>query len=259
YGPGHIECYTKSGVDKIAGYAKTNPTENDFGFQFYVKGGVAACTHEWDDGVVTTAATCTTAGVKTYTCAKCGETKTEEIPALGHIDENSDNVCDRCEADLTPSDYAIAESLAVGDKIVITVSYEGKNYAVANDNTTVSNALNAEEVTVSGSSLILPEGADVEWEVCAGSAEGTFTLKSSDGKYIYNTSSTAVSLQDTGSDLTITCGKDTSVLLLTSTATATTVRNLFLRMNNGVPQFRFYSTANSSTAGYSSVLTIWKG
>lgn len=39
-------------------------------------------THTWDEGTVTTAATVTTAGVKTYTCtAKCGATKTEEIPA----------------------------------------------------------------------------------------------------------------------------------------------------------------------------------
>ncbi|MGM9599375.1 MAG: S-layer homology domain-containing protein, partial [Faecousia sp.] len=41
YGPGHIECYAKSGVDKIAGFGKANPTETDFGFQFYVKGGTA--------------------------------------------------------------------------------------------------------------------------------------------------------------------------------------------------------------------------
>ena len=37
----------------------------------------------WDDGVVTTEPTCTTEGVKTYTCSN-GETKTETIPALGH-------------------------------------------------------------------------------------------------------------------------------------------------------------------------------
>lgn len=37
----------------------------------------------WDDGVVTTEPTCTTEGVKTYTCTN-GETRTESIPALGH-------------------------------------------------------------------------------------------------------------------------------------------------------------------------------
>ena len=42
------------------------------------------CEHTYNAGEVTTAATCTAAGVKTYTCTKCGTTKTEEIPALGH-------------------------------------------------------------------------------------------------------------------------------------------------------------------------------
>lgn len=42
------------------------------------------CEHEWDNGVETTPATCEAEGVKTFTCAKCGETKTEAIPALGH-------------------------------------------------------------------------------------------------------------------------------------------------------------------------------
>ena len=41
--------------------------------------------HTWDTGKVTKAATCTEKGERTYTCSKCGRTKTEEnIPALGH-------------------------------------------------------------------------------------------------------------------------------------------------------------------------------
>ena len=39
--------------------------------------------HSFDEGKVTKEATCTEKGVKTFTCS-CGETKTEEIPALGH-------------------------------------------------------------------------------------------------------------------------------------------------------------------------------
>ena len=38
--------------------------------------------HTWDEGKVTTPATCEKEGVKTYTC-ECGETKTEAIPATG--------------------------------------------------------------------------------------------------------------------------------------------------------------------------------
>lgn len=40
--------------------------------------------HVWDDGKVTTPATCEKEGVKTYTCADCGHTKTEAIKAAGH-------------------------------------------------------------------------------------------------------------------------------------------------------------------------------
>ena len=39
--------------------------------------------HSFDEGKVSTEPTCTEKGVKTFTCS-CGETKTEEIPALGH-------------------------------------------------------------------------------------------------------------------------------------------------------------------------------
>ena len=40
--------------------------------------------HSWNDGEVTTPATCTTDGVKTFTCKVCSETKTETIKAPGH-------------------------------------------------------------------------------------------------------------------------------------------------------------------------------
>ena len=42
------------------------------------------CTHTWDSGRVVTAATCTTSGSKRYNCTRCGNTKTETIPATGH-------------------------------------------------------------------------------------------------------------------------------------------------------------------------------
>ena len=42
--------------------------------------------HSWNDGEVTTPATCTTPGVRTYTCTKNpAHTKTEPIPALNHL------------------------------------------------------------------------------------------------------------------------------------------------------------------------------
>ena len=40
--------------------------------------------HAWNDGKITTPATCTIEGIKTYTCTSCGTTKTEAIAATGH-------------------------------------------------------------------------------------------------------------------------------------------------------------------------------
>ena len=40
--------------------------------------------HSWDSGTITTPATCTGDGVKTYTCKACQETKTEVVEKLGH-------------------------------------------------------------------------------------------------------------------------------------------------------------------------------
>lgn len=45
---------------------------------------IPALGHAWDDGVITTAPTCENAGVKTFTCTRCNETKTEVISATGH-------------------------------------------------------------------------------------------------------------------------------------------------------------------------------
>ena len=48
-------------------------------------GGVVADRgeHSWDEGRVTTPATCVDAGVRTYTCTVCHHTRTEPIPATG--------------------------------------------------------------------------------------------------------------------------------------------------------------------------------
>ena len=44
---------------------------------------VAACEHSYSSSI-TTAPTCDTAGVRTYTCSKCGDSYTEEITSTGH-------------------------------------------------------------------------------------------------------------------------------------------------------------------------------
>ena len=62
--------------------------------------------HQWDEGKVTTPATCTQDGVKTFTCSVCKQTKTETIKASGHQynttwikDETHHwHICSKCAA-----------------------------------------------------------------------------------------------------------------------------------------------------------------
>ena len=52
----------------------------------YVDTYVDALGHAWDNGKVTKEPTETETGVKTFTCTRCGETRTETIPATGSVD-----------------------------------------------------------------------------------------------------------------------------------------------------------------------------
>ena len=63
---------------------------NEWGGMNYNDNYTAPKGHSWDDGVITKAATYTENGIKTFKCKDCGETRTEEIPALNktyHIKE----------------------------------------------------------------------------------------------------------------------------------------------------------------------------
>ena len=65
---------------KVELAAKTNDKQ----FDFIVTYPVECTNHDWDEGIIATEPTCTTKGVKTYTCKNCKTTKTEEVNALGH-------------------------------------------------------------------------------------------------------------------------------------------------------------------------------
>ena len=53
--------------------------------------------HSFGNGKVESASTCTIQGRMTYTCTRCGMTKTEAIPALGHT-YGPNGKCIRCDA-----------------------------------------------------------------------------------------------------------------------------------------------------------------
>ena len=60
--------------------------------------------HTWNEGEITTPATCTTEGVKTYTCTGCGETKTEAV-AAAHTLAFVEKVEETCETDGVKAHY----------------------------------------------------------------------------------------------------------------------------------------------------------
>jgi len=55
--------------------------------------------YKWDSGVITKEPTCSEAGVKTYTCKECGNTKTEDIPMVDHDFQDSFTVDSKPTAD----------------------------------------------------------------------------------------------------------------------------------------------------------------
>ena len=94
-------------------------------------------THTWDAGVVTKEATCTEAGVKTFTCS-CGATYTEDIPAKGHNYNNG--VCSNCgdkqpEVKATEKAWDALDAKLAGIKgndgaVLVTAKREGTAYTL---------------------------------------------------------------------------------------------------------------------------------
>ena len=52
--------------------------------------------HTWNTGAITTQPTCTTTGVKTYTCTACNATKTESVAAKGHTEVKDAAIAATC-------------------------------------------------------------------------------------------------------------------------------------------------------------------
>lgn len=94
-------------------------------------------THTWDAVVVTKEATCTEAGVKTYTCS-CGAAYTEDIPAKGHNYNNG--VCSNCgdkqpEVKATEKAWDALDAKLAGIKgndgaVLVTAKREGTAYTL---------------------------------------------------------------------------------------------------------------------------------
>ena len=90
---GELNSANHKGANELEGAKDATCTENgatgtgkcsDCGAALEASEVIPALGHAWDEGVVTTSATCEKDGVLTYTCSRCGETETEVIPAKGH-------------------------------------------------------------------------------------------------------------------------------------------------------------------------------
>ncbi len=120
---------------------------------------IAALDHQWNDGEITTAATCTTDGVKTFTCTRegCGETKTETIPALGH-NYGADGKCTLCGAEKpSAKTYKLVTDVAQlkNESKVIFIGKNGGNYVMANQK---ENNWGATAITIDNQSITMEEG-----------------------------------------------------------------------------------------------------
>ena len=80
----------------------------------YVDTYVDALGHAWDNGKVTKEPTETETGVKTFTCTRCGETKTEVIPAGGCPSDGFTDVPGEDNWAHAGIDYCIANGLMSG-------------------------------------------------------------------------------------------------------------------------------------------------
>ena len=145
-----------------------------------------AHTHVWNDGEVTTPATCTTAGVKTFTCTKdSSHTKTEEIPALGH-NFGADGKCGNTGCTAEGFTAVKVDALKDGMKVVI---FNPANNAAATNNEYLyegssSSKLELETVfgNVKGNILHVLNGAGV---LTVKIVDGHYSFVNADGKYLY--------------------------------------------------------------------------
>ena len=126
---------------------------------------IAKKAHTWDKGKITTKATCTQKGIKTYTCTVCDEIKTEEIPATGkHVNTELRNVkvatcaeegytgdiyCKDCNTKLS-SGEKIAKKAHTWDKGKITTGVTCTQKGIKTYTCTVCNETKTEEIPATG-------------------------------------------------------------------------------------------------------------
>lgn len=116
------------------------------------KGGSQS--HTWNSGTVTTAATSTSTGVKTYTCTKCGATEKQTIPMTVAVD-----ACDHSvnQEELVDNGYTVTfagDSGVSSVTVYNTQDYTGESESVSATGTTVSRSSDTGEPDSTGSGQV---------------------------------------------------------------------------------------------------------
>ena len=133
---------------------------------------VETAAHSWNDGTVTTAPTCTDAGVKTYTCSVCTGTKTEAVAATGHaygdwtkVDAaNHQRVCSKDASHIETEAHTLITDAAVAATCTETGLTEGSHCDVCNSVIVAQTVVDALDHDFTGTYTY---DADGHWHVCA--------------------------------------------------------------------------------------------
>ena len=152
---------------------------------------------------VTTAATCTTPGVRTYACA-CGESYTEAIPATGHsyvrTEENGNYVytCSACGDSYTEpvktATYDSVSRLTSGGRYVLTVYASGGYYAMTHDGTTIG----AQAVTIENGRITSDVTESMLWDY----SNGCFSFQSGTTTYyLYKSGYSSLRISTSGTSV----------------------------------------------------------
>jgi|GEM_PF-2942778 len=274
-------------IDAASGYLKHNGTNRYLGiynsqdwrcyttgsnhanignqtFSFYVKKDITVggneqtyyvsyptvCAHE-NQITDSQAATCTTAGYTTVTCADCGiEISHEEFPIIEHIYENGS--CTMCGKE--QSDYSQVSTLAevTNGDYVIAVNVNGNYYALG---TAINDKNKVPPVAIEVSNSSVESEAPV-WTL---SVSGTNVSLYNGTTYLVPPSGDSTDLKTSGTASTWTIAEATDAGTFTIKSSANSYkRGILYSIENNANVFGHYANTNNGNGKYYGNLYLFK-
>ena len=211
--------------------------------------------HSWSAWATTTAATCTTAGVKTRTCSGCSQKETQAISALEHsytlacpTCKEANVKCSRCGVLVTSHTCTIATPS-------VTLKANGSTYTGAWTNQSVVATLSAANAT---SYQYSNDGTN--WltasSLSMNGTTGTITFSGDRNNTVYFRSvltSSIVSSKTAGSVIKIDKTAPTVTLSSSSVIAGTTVTATLSDTASGVNGWQVTTSSTTPTSGWTSI------